>query len=698
MSARDRVVVVVLIMVGVATFVAAVWGGGLYRTAIEEQRGWLLRLVQSQAGLIESVAVFDSDHFQKTKEQTRWSETIYQIAAANKSFLGFGETGEFVLGRRNGGNIEFVLKQRFSESGPPDSIPFDSRLAEPMRKALLGETGTIIGLDYRNVMVLAAFGPIKDMGVGLVAKIDLSEVRAPYIRFSLIGVVSAFAVIILGAILAHRMSATLMKSLEASVLKLKEAQSLSHIGHWEWDIKTGGLDWSDEIYRIFGHKPGEFEATYENFLSSIHPDDLEKVESAIAKALDKGGKYIVDHRVVLKGNEERFVREQGFVTMSASGVPERMIGTTQDVTDLRFAEREASKLFQAVEGSSVLVLMADTKGIIEYINPAFSRISGYSKEEAIGQRTNLLKSGFTSPETYKDLWRTIQSGKVWKGIFKNKRKDGSFFWSSSTISPVLIDGKVAYYSSIQEDYSDRKEAEEKLVARTIELNRTNKALEQFAYVASHDLQEPLRAVASYTQLLAKRYEGKLDEKADKYIRNAHEGALRMQRLIEGLLVFSRIHSKEQACSPVDCNEILGEVVKNLELAIAREQATIVSGPLPTLMADGNQLMTVFQNLIANALKFRSDAAPRVEIKSELLDDEWHITVSDNGIGLEQEFAESIFGIFQRLHVRSVYPGEGLGLAICKQIIEHHGGKIWVESSTGNGATFHFTLRETGSEK
>ena len=224
-----------------------------------------------------------------------------------------------------------------------------------------------------------------------------------------------------------------------------------------------------------------------------------------------------------------------------------------------------------------------------------------------------------------------------------------------------------------------------------ELARSNADLQQFAYVASHDLKEPLRMVASYTQLLARRYKGKLDSDADEFIRYAVDGANRMQWLINDLLAYSRVTVQDKVSEEVDCNSVLEEVLSDLRVAVEESRAVVTRAPLPRVMADRVQLGQLFQNLIGNAIKFHGKEAPQVHVSAERRPGEWLFSVRDNGVGLDPEYAERIFVIFQRLHNREEYPGTGIGLAICKKIVERHGGRIWVVSQTGQGATFHFTL-------
>jgi signal transduction histidine kinase len=238
---------------------------------------------------------------------------------------------------------------------------------------------------------------------------------------------------------------------------------------------------------------------------------------------------------------------------------------------------------------------------------------------------------------------------------------------------------------------ERKRAEAALTKQAQELARSNSELEQFAYVASHDLQEPLRMVANYTQLLARRYKDKLDANAHEFIAFAVGGATRMQRLIHDLLDYSRVGTHGKPVVETDCSSALGQAIVNLHGMINESQAVVTSEDLPTLRVDGGQFVQLFQNLIGNAIKFRSQATPRVHISAEEKPDHWLLAVRDNGLGIEPQYAERIFIIFQRLHGYSEYPGTGIGLSICKKIVERHGGRIWVESEPGKGSNFFFTI-------
>jgi light-regulated signal transduction histidine kinase (bacteriophytochrome) len=264
-----------------------------------------------------------------------------------------------------------------------------------------------------------------------------------------------------------------------------------------------------------------------------------------------------------------------------------------------------------------------------------------------------------------------------------RTKTGQIRTTLASIEPISWKGLPCVISSVI-DISDRKQMEE-------DLRRSNAELEQFAYVASHDLQEPLRAMAGMVQLLQRRYQGQLDERANEYIDHAVDAAGRMQTLINDLLAFSRVGRRNNLIEPVEAKICLNVALRNLEAAIRETNAVVTADSLPTVHADSTQLIQLFQNLIANGIKFRGGKEPQVHISAKKVEKAWQFAVRDNGIGIEPRYFERIFLVFQRLHTRREYPGTGIGLAICKKIVERHGGSIWVESKPGTGSTFYFTL-------
>jgi chemotaxis family two-component system sensor kinase Cph1 len=346
-----------------------------------------------------------------------------------------------------------------------------------------------------------------------------------------------------------------------------------------------------------------------------------------------------------------------------------------------------------------IVAVTDVQGTITYVNNKFCAISQYSEDELIGQNHRILNSGHHPNEFFQQMYHTIANGEVWRGEIKNRAKDGSTYWVDATIVSVGgADGKPQQYIAIRADITKRKLAEEALAVQALELSRrgdelarSNMELEQFAYVASHDLQEPLRMIANYTQLLGERYRGKLDEQADKYIHYSVDGAMRMQSLIKDLLAFSRFGKAEIEFQTTDCSTVAEQALKNLQAAIHESGAVVNWNRLPMVMGDPSELTKVFENLIANAIKFHGAETPVIQIAAERRAHEWVFAVSDNGIGIAAENRKDIFVIFRRLHNRTEYTGNGIGLAICRRIIERHGGKIWVEDKAEHGCLFKFTL-------
>ncbi len=364
-----------------------------------------------------------------------------------------------------------------------------------------------------------------------------------------------------------------------------------------------------------------------------------------------------------------------------------------DITRNRQEEEVRGRLAAAVvDSSDDAIISKDLEGTINSWNRGAEKIFGYSASDVIGKPMLMLFLPDRVNEESEILQRIRRGESVEHFETHRVRKDGKKIDVSVTISPIKdASGAIVGASKIARDITARKQDEERLAGQAEELARSNADLEQFAYVASHDLQEPLRMVTAYTQLLAERYRGKLDENADKFIGYASEGAQRMQVLIQDLLAFSRLGRNGFISVNVDCNTVIGEVLQVLAPAMQASGAVVTHGELPAVWADRTQVAQIFQNLLGNALKFRGKEAPRVAVQAERSGDRWLFSVRDNGIGIEPEYAETIFVVFQRLHARTEYPGNGIGLAICKKIIEHNGGKIWVESQVGSGSTFKFTL-------
>jgi len=337
-----------------------------------------------------------------------------------------------------------------------------------------------------------------------------------------------------------------------------------------------------------------------------------------------------------------------------------------------------------------------------YVSPACQDITGYPSEEFF--RVPGLLDSLIHPED-QPLWAAHNQEELADKNpgpleFRIQTPEGEVRWVSHFCKPVHDhhNGTFLGVCGSNRDITCQKRAEEEVRVKTQELLRSNAELEQFAYVASHDLQTPLRAISGYLNLLTKRCEGKLEGDADRFIQRTHENVLRMQRLIQDLLTFSRLTTRARPFEATDLNQVLGEALEMLQPAVEESRGKITSEPLPTIRADYSQFLQLFQNLIGNALKFRDSRPPEVHIDAQWVEMAWLFSIRDNGIGIDPQYADRIFLIFQRLHTVDQYPGTGIGLAICKKIVERHGGRIWVESQPGKGADFKFLLPDPGGHR
>ncbi len=330
------------------------------------------------------------------------------------------------------------------------------------------------------------------------------------------------------------------------------------------------------------------------------------------------------------------------------------------------------------------------------VNAAVCQLSGYSEAELLATDVQSLTHPDDLVADQENIQRVLTGQVQYYHVEKRYiHKRGHIVWTQLSVSLVRdARGYPLHFVSQIQDITASKRTKYELAQRLEELSRSNAELEQFAYVASHDLQEPLRKVAAYAELLQKRHTQQLDPSGHKYVAYIIDGAMRMQSLISDLLAYSRVGRDELSAEPVDLAVVLRQVLTDLAAKIHKYQARITYEPLPIVSAGFQQMSQLLQNLIGNAIKFHSDEPPQVHISARQQGDKWLIGVQDNGIGIEPEYTERIFAIFQRLHSRSHYPGTGIGLAICKKIVERYGGSIWVESQPGQGSTFYFTLPVT----
>ncbi|MBF0108645.1 MAG: PAS domain S-box protein [Magnetococcales bacterium] len=856
-----RFVLLVGIMAAVGILLSSISIVILYETSFEQNRLRLTELVKSRVGLIDAIANHTREQaiFQGIRSRRQMIEaTMAQLREAHDKFIGFGETGEFAMARMEGREIVFTLKQRHSNHDKIARVPFDSESGEPMRQALMGRSGVLIGLDYRGVAVLAAHEPIPILGMGIVAKIDMAEIRWPFFKAGLVVAGIGMLVILAGASLFFRIATPMVQQLmetsalrqgrtaliEARLALEEKAVSLDNILRTATDLAILATDldfrikyFNPEAERLFdraaatvlghtvdaihqelgvppqrlahgigevrrhGHhsfsigqtingEPRILDArvsaildrenrttgfllmvrdvtdarkAHEAFVRSerkyrllvesandailiadadsgiivdanskagellgrpvsevigmhqtaLHPPhEIERYQQLFREHVQKGKGLLSGVFIVRRDGGEVPVEICAGVTDLGDG---RMIlGIFRDVTERHLFERslqEERRKFQATfEQAAVGIAHLAPDGTFLLLNQRYCDILGYSRDELTARHFQELT---LADERDQDRLRSREMIADRMTHYAAERrllhKNGHSIWVMLSVSPIRDDQKnTVFFVSVIEDISERKDLEERLLTlnqdlerrvaeRTRDLERSNQDLQQFASVASHDLQEPLRLVTGFVQLLEKRYRDQLDEQANRYIAYAVDGTHHMQKLINNLLTYARMGTRNDTFTDTDMNQAMDQALSHLTQWISESQATITRDPLPTLQADAPLMIQLFQNLLGNALKFRGEHPPVIHVTAEKNASQWIFSVTDNGIGIDSRHHERIFLIFQRLHSKARFEGTGIGLALCKRIIERHGGSIRVESTPNQGSTFLFSLPDHPSD-
>ena len=663
-------------------------GSQSYQTPIVTPDGRVRETIYYKAtfagGLVG--AIFDVTARARAEAALRESEERFRtvVDSANEGMLVYDHSLNVIAGNRA---AERIL-----------GLPLSSIIGRPGFTSLLPcirEDGSAIGPDERPTKVTVRSGkPQTGIRVGIVrpdGAVAWLSVNTAFLHrgddTGYYGLVSTIT-----DITESRDAEARLKESEARFRRTFElaASGMAHINMQRRFIRV-----NRRLCEILGYPENELLGLTGRDIS--HPDDLDIINEQrprlYAGEIDA---VRLEKRYLRKDRTVVWVKFTMTVERDSQGEPLYEIAVYDDITAQRDAEerlRENEARFRQTFELAASGICHVAEGRFVKVNRALCDILGYTEKELLGK--TVKEVSHPDDRNVTDSGRArIRAGEIESARFEKRyiRGDGAVVWCDIAIALVRdVFGVPQYEIAVFDDITPQKNADAALRAAHEELKRSNSELEQFAYVASHDLQEPLRMVASYTQLLQRRYDAKLDEDAREFMVYIVDGATRMKQLIEDLLAYSRVGTKGKDFKPVASESALRRALFNLRAATEEAGAVVTYDTMPSVDADEMQLAQLFQNLIGNALKFRSASVPRIHIGVAEGADEWTLEVRDNGIGIEPQYYERIFMVFQRLHNKGEYPGTGIGLAICKKVVERHGGRIWVTSQLGEGSSFHFTL-------
>jgi len=483
--------------------------------------------------------------------------------------------------------------------------------------------------------------------------------------------------------------------------RLRFALDAANMGTWSWDIETGAVKWSEKIENIFGMQRGEFDGQYSTYLSIIHPEDLPQLQNTIQRSLEeKDFVYLVEHRIQLSNGEIRWLEGRGNVYRNSAEKPVRMAGTVVDITDRKRAEqalRHAEEKYRdIVENSAHGIFQSTPEGKFLSTNTAMARIYGYDSSQGFVDAISAIPEQiYANPLDREAFMYALETDGAIHGFeARHRRKDGSTIWISSNARAVRdSSGRILYHEGTIEDITSRKEAETERERLLNELGAKNAELERFVYTVSHDLKSPLVTIVGFLGYLEDDFRTGNIEALHKDLDRISRAAFKMQDLLKDLLDLSRIGRMMNESQTVSFNTLVNEALELTDGRLHERGIQVdVESDMPSVYGDAKRLLELVQNLIDNAAKYMGNQPePRIEIGCKGFDDEKPIFfVRDNGIGIAPEHHERIFGLFNQLDPN--VDGTGIGLALVKRIVEYHGGRIWVESEEGQGATFLFTLQ------
>ena len=499
------------------------------------------------------------------------------------------------------------------------------------------------------------------------------------------------------------------ENLKESEERLRLAQTLGNVGIWDWNTITNELHFTPELEQLYGLTPGTIK-TYQDWRQLTHPDDIEKIEAERDEKIANHEPFDLEFRIQHKSGQKHWLSAKGGAIYNKEGDILRVLGINEDITLRKKADKKIQDLIEQLQQANEeyresedrfhtladnipnLAWMADAEGWIFWYNKQWYKYTGTTLEEMQGWGWQKVHHP-DYVDSVTEEWNTkLTNEEPYDNIFPLKGEDGNYRWFLTRITPIRdAQGNLIRWFGTNTDVTERINRENELEITMDELKRSNEELERFAYVSSHDLQEPLRMVTLYSQLLERRYKDSLDDDANEFIGFAVDGAKRLDAMTNDLLQYSKITSEKREVKPVNFEHVLEHALTNLKVPIEENNAIITHDPLPTIIGDEQLKIQLFQNIIGNSIKYRSQETPKIHISAIKEKDHYLFSIIDNGIGMSLKHLEKIFTIFQRLHTHEEHEGTGIGLAIAQKIVHQQGGEIWAESEPGKGSTFYFTI-------
>ena len=613
-------------------------------------------------------------------------------------------TGETLLVRREGNEAVFINELRHQKNTAFTQHFTFSRKEIPAVMAVLGKKGIVEGIDYRGVPVIASVGQIPGSPWFIVAKMDKEEIYAPRARQAQFVLFVVVALIIaagagIGMWWRQERSAYYKKQYGMAealrILSSRHEAILAAVPDIIMEVDA------NKVY-IWANQPGmEFFGGDVVGKEAAFYFEGKQATYDVVQPLFYGKEDViyVESWQRRKDGQKRLLAWWCRVLKDESGHVIGALSSARDITEHVLAQKLLLENEHRLKKSQEIAHLGSWEIDVVNNNLTWSdevyRIFGLQPQEFSATYEAFLEAIHPDDRAAVD---EAYSGSLRKGIDTYEIEHRVVQKSTGEIRYVYEKcehvrdetGRIIRSVGMVHDITERKKAEDALNRYMAELKRSNEELQQFAYIASHDLQEPLRMITSYLQLIERRYKGKLDKNADEFIAFATDGAMRLQEMIIGLLAYSRVQTKGRSFEKVSASEVLGNAISNLKIVINESSALVTADQLPVVKADAIQLLEIFQNLISNSIKFRGKEPPIIHVSAERKKEEWLFSVKDNGVGIAPEYKDRIFNIFQRLHSRD-YPGVGIGLSLCRRIVERHGGRIWFESEVGKGTTFYFTI-------